>query len=165
MDGRPVRVALVLAAAIAWWSAFTAATGLCFNAVSLAITRFPFGAGEAAAFPAGSRALMRWLPVRQRAFGQGFQHSGARLGAAPAPAIVVSLITVSGWRPVFYIFGAAGLVWAAVWYFSYRNAPGEHPGTNAAEIELLPERVSQTGQPSREACHGGGFSGAATYGT
>jgi MFS family permease len=135
---------IVLAAAIAWWSAFTAATGLSFSAVSLAITRFLFGAGEAAAFPAGSRALMRWLPVRQRAFGQGFQHSGARLGAALAPAIVVSLIAVSGWRPVFYIFGAAGLAWTAVWYFSYRNAPGEHPGTNAAEIELLPT-VSQTG--------------------
>jgi MFS family permease len=136
---------IVLATAIAWWSAFTAATGLSFSAVSLAVTRFLFGAGEAAAFPAGSRALMRWLPVRQRAFGQGFQHSGARLGAALAPAIVVSLIAVSGWRPVFYIFGAAGLVWAAVWYSSYRNAPGEHPGTNAAEIELLPKGVSQTG--------------------
>jgi ACS family glucarate transporter-like MFS transporter len=73
---------IVLAAAIAWWSAFTAATGLAFSALSLAVTRFLFGAGEAAAFPAGSRAFVRWLPARQRALGQGFQHSGSRLGAA-----------------------------------------------------------------------------------
>jgi MFS family permease len=140
---------IVLAAAIAWWSAFTAATGLSFNALSLAITRFLFGAGEAAAFPAGSRALMRWLPVQQRAFGQGFQHSGARLGAALAPAIVVALVAVSGWRTVFYLFGAAGMVWAAIWYFSYRNSPSEHPETNAAEIELLPKGFPHVGSTVR----------------
>jgi MFS family permease len=140
---------IVLAAAIAWWSAFTAATGLSFNAVSLGITRFLFGAGEAAAFPAGSRALMRWLPAQQRAFGQGFQHSGARLGAALAPAIVASLIANSGWRLVFYIFGAAGVAWAAVWYFYYRNSPSEHPNTNAAELQLLSRGVSQTGSSAK----------------
>jgi MFS family permease len=43
---------IVLAGAIAWWSAFTAGTGLSFNAISLAITRLLFGVGEAAAFPA-----------------------------------------------------------------------------------------------------------------
>src|SRR5580693_6759835 len=106
---------IVLAGAIAWWSAFTAGTGFSFNALSLAITRLLFGVGEAAAFPAGSRALARWLPVEQRAFGQGFQHSGSRLGAALAPMIVVFLIAASGWRPLFYIFGAVGIVWAIGW--------------------------------------------------
>jgi MFS family permease len=134
---------IVLAAAIAWWSAFTAATGLAFSALSLAVTRFLFGAGEAAAFPAGSRALVRWLPARQRALGQGFQHSGSRLGAALAPAIVVSLVAVSGWRPVFYMFGAAGAVWAIVWYVYYRNYPSEHRRTNAAEVAFLPTAAAR----------------------
>src|SRR5882724_2633204 len=62
---------VVLAGALAWWSLFTAATGLSFNAWSLTATRFFFGIGEAAAFPASSRAVVGWLPVRQRAFGQG----------------------------------------------------------------------------------------------
>src|ERR1035437_7375122 len=133
---------IVLAAAMAWWSVFTAATGFTFSASSLAITRFLFGAGEAAAFPAGSRALVRWLPVEQRAFGQGFQHSGSRLGAALAPAIMVPLMAVFGWRWVFYILGAAGVLWAVVWYAYYRNYPGEHLQTNAAEVELLPKAAS-----------------------
>ncbi|HUA87581.1 MAG TPA: MFS transporter [Bryobacteraceae bacterium] len=128
---------VVLAAAIAWWSMFTAGTGLSFSAMSLAATRFLFGAGEAAAFPAGSKALARWLPVRQRAFGQGFQHSGSRLGAAIAPALVVSLIAITGWRWVFIMFGAAGVLWAGAWFFYYRNDPSEHPGCNAAEVEQL----------------------------
>ncbi len=133
---------IVLAGAIAWWSVFTAGTGLSFSSPSLAIIRFLFGAGEAAAFPAGSRALVRWLPAGQCAFGQGFQHSGSRLGAALAPAIVVSLIAASGWRPVFYMFGAAGALWAIVWYAYYRNYPSEHPRTNAAEVALLPKAAN-----------------------
>jgi MFS family permease len=114
---------IVLAAAMAWWSVFTAATGLTLSTSSLAATRFLFGIGEAAAFPAGSRALVRWLPVRRRAFGQGFQHSGSRLGAALAPALVVTMIAWSGWRPVFYIFGVVGIVWAMIWYAYYRDLP------------------------------------------
>jgi len=53
------------------------------------LTRFLFGVGEAAAFPASSRAVVCWLPVEQRGFGQGVQHAGSRLGAAIAPALVV----------------------------------------------------------------------------
>ena len=128
----------VLAVAMAWWAVFTAATALSFNAISLAATRLLFGAGEAAAFPAGSRALVPWLPLKRRAFGQGFQHSGARLGAAVAPAVVVYLIAVSGWRTVFYIFGGVGIAWAFGWYASYRNTPREHPRVDVAELALLP---------------------------
>jgi MFS family permease len=128
---------IILAAAMAWWSVFTAATGFTFNASSLATTRFLFGMGEAAAYPTGSRALVRWLPARRRAFGQGFQHSGSRLGAAIAPALVVTLIAWSGWRLIFYIFGAVGIVWAMVWYAYYRDLPSEHAGINAQELAIL----------------------------
>jgi MFS family permease len=128
---------IVLAGALTWWSLFTAATGLSFNALSLAATRFLFGAGEAAAFPASSRAIIRWLPLEQRAFGQGFQHSGSRLGAALAPAIVVFLMAGWGWRSVFYIFGTVGVLCAAIWYAAYRNFPQEHPRVNAAELRIL----------------------------
>jgi len=50
---------LVLAGAMAWWSIFTAGTGLAFNEISLAPTRLLFGAGAAAAFPSGSCAMVR----------------------------------------------------------------------------------------------------------
>src|SRR5689334_11366880 len=128
----------VLGIAMAWWSIFTAAMALTSNAISLAAMRLLFGAGEAAAFPAGSRALVPWLPLKRRAFGQGFQHSGARLGAAVAPAVVAYLIASSGWRTVFYVFGLVGIAWAIGWYGSYRNTPAEHPRVDAAELALLP---------------------------
>jgi sugar phosphate permease len=139
---------IVLAGAMAWWSLFTAATGFSAGAISLGITRFLFGMGEAAGFPAGSRALVPWLPVRRRAFGQGFQHSGSRLGAAAAPLLVVYLLRIAGWRSVFWIFGAAGILWALAWYLYYRNVPQEHAGTNRLELELLAANRSKT-QPKR----------------
>jgi MFS family permease len=128
---------IVLTVAMIWWSAFTAATGLAFNALSLATARFFFGVGEAAAFPAASRSLVRWLPISQRGFGQGFQHAGSRFGAAVTPPIVVALIAGLSWHWVFYIFGIVGIVWAAIWYAYYRNYPQDHPGVNKAEMEIL----------------------------
>jgi MFS family permease len=61
---------------MAWWSIFTAATGLASGGMSLAVVRGLFGAGEAAAFPAASRSLGPWLPESQRAFGRDFSTPG-----------------------------------------------------------------------------------------
>ena len=127
---------LVLALALAWWSIFTSATGMAYSAVSLAVARFFFGVGEAAAFPSSSRALVRWLPVRQRAFGQGFQHAGSRFGAAMAPLIVI-LCAGLKWKTVFFILGGAGVAWAIIWYYYYRNDPLEHNAVNADEVDLI----------------------------
>lgn len=128
---------LVLACALAWWSIFTSATGLAYSAVSLAVTRFFFGVGEAAAFPSSSRALVGWLPVRQRAFGQGFQHAGSRLGAAMAPLMVMFLITLVSWRWVFYLLGITGVLWAIVWFRYYRDDPRQHASVNEEEVLLI----------------------------
>jgi sugar phosphate permease len=128
---------VVLSAAIAWWSIFTAATGAALSPGSMALMRGLFGMGEAAAWPAASRALHRWLPSRQRAFGQGFQHSGSRLGGAFAPTLVVFLMVQFGWRGVFYLFGAAGILVALAWAFYYRDLPQDHSGVNEAELAML----------------------------
>jgi MFS family permease len=128
---------LVLGAALAWWSLFTAATGASFNVFSLTVARFLFGVGEAAAFPASSRAVVRWLPVEQRGFGQGVQHAGSRFGAAITPMLVVFLLYKITWPWIFYGFGALGAVLALVWFAYYRNRPQEHPGVNEEELKAI----------------------------
>jgi MFS family permease len=128
---------IVLAMALAWWSIFTGATGLTYSAISLTVTRFFFGIGEAAAFPASSRAVVGWLPVGQRALGQGVQHAGSRLGAALTPALVVFMLYRMSWRSVFYIFGAVGGVAALVWYWYYRNRPKDHRSVNELELAAI----------------------------
>ena len=39
-----------------------------------------------------------------------------------------------GWRWVFYICGAVGIIWAVAWYLTYRNMPEEHPLVGSAEL-------------------------------
>jgi sugar phosphate permease len=129
---------IVLAIAITWWSFFTAVTGLASGALTLGIARGFFGAGEAAAFPSASRALVPWLPSDQRAWGQGFQHAGARFGGAVGPALIAVMMTRFDWRTTFYLLGVIGVVCAVVWYLYYRDTPAEHPWTNDAERQLLP---------------------------
>src|SRR5579862_4707871 len=106
-----------LALIVTWWSIFTSATALAFNAASMVAIRFLFGVGEAGAFPIATRSLSRWMLPSERGFAQGITHAGSRLGAALTPPLVVFLILKYGWRVPFYVFGAIGLVWAAAWFW------------------------------------------------
>ena len=113
----------VLTRIVLWWSAFTMLTGFASGFAPLMITRFLFGAGEAGAYPNMAGVVSRWFPVSQRASAQGYIWGASRLGGALAPLIVVPLQGALGWRASFWIFGAVGLVWCAVWWWCYRDAP------------------------------------------
>jgi sugar phosphate permease len=127
----------VLTAVVTYWSIMTAATGAAFSASSFIVVRFLFGVGEAAAFPGATRAMQLWFPQRERGLVQGVTHSASRLGAAIAPPLVVLIMSEVGWRPVFYICGAVGLIWSLWWGLSYRNLPEEHSLVNKAELENI----------------------------
>jgi sugar phosphate permease len=135
---------------VIWWSAFTSATAFSWNFASMAVFRFLFGAGEAGAFPNATRSLSRWMLPSERGYAQGITHAGSRLGAAMTPPIVVWIMAAYGWRAAFVAFGTLGVVWAAVWYWYYRDAPEQHDGVNAAELALI---HSSMGGPRRGIAH------------
>lgn len=123
----------VLTGIVSFWSLLTALTGAAWNFISLLVIRFLFGAGEAGAFPAMSRAIYSWMPLRERGLILGLNFSGSRLGAAFALPLVAWLIQVIGWQVTFFILGFAGLVWAAIWWLSFRDRPEEHRGIGEDE--------------------------------
>jgi sugar phosphate permease len=41
----------------------------------------------------------------------------------------------------FFLFGLIGLIWAATWYWYYRDTPADHRQTNAQERELIEQSV------------------------
>src|SRR5262249_51567858 len=128
----------VLASIVTYWSIMTAITAGAFNAVSFIVVRFLFGAGEAGAFPGAPRAMQLWSPQSERGFVRGIPHSASRFGAAIAPPFVVWIMTAEGanlgWRGVFLICGAIGIVWSLCWALSYRKLPEEHGLVNRAEL-------------------------------
>jgi sugar phosphate permease len=127
----------VLTGVVTYWSVMTAATAAAFSGASFIIVRFLFGVGEAGAFPGATRAMQLWYPRRERGLVQGVTHSASRLGAAIAPGIVVLIMSNFGWRPVFYVCGAVGLIWSLWWFLTYRNLPEEHSLVNKAELEII----------------------------
>jgi MFS family permease len=134
-----------LAVIVIWWSLFTSATTLAWNAASMATVRFLFGVGEAGAFSIATRSLSRWMLPAERGFAQGATHAGSRLGAALTPALVVLLIARYGWRAPFLCFGTLGVLWAGVWLWYYRDSPAEHHRMNAAERELIQSALGRFG--------------------
>src|ERR1700684_3503101 len=87
---------------VSWWSAFTALTGLAWNAVSMLTIQIFFGMGEAGAFPIATRSLAGWMRPTERGFAQGVTHAGSRLGGAMTPPLVVLIIAKFGWRAAFF---------------------------------------------------------------
>src|SRR6185437_12458223 len=129
----------VLIRVVLWWSCFTAATGWMWNGISMWITRFLFGAGEAGCFPNLTKAFSAWLPTRDRTRAQALMWMGARWGGASAPLLVVAVMTFTSWRVAFLIFALFGLAWTIFFVRWFRDNPREHPSVNAAELALLTE--------------------------
>lgn len=126
-----------------WWSAFTALTGWCRNFTQIVGARFLFGMGAAGAYPNAAGVVYRWFPQREHARAQGFLWAAGRLGGALAPLLLVPFASHFGWRAIFWLLGAVGLLWTAVWRSWFRDSPGEMHGVSAEEL-------AEIGSPARE---------------
>jgi MFS transporter, ACS family, glucarate transporter len=131
----------VLMRVVVMWSFFTAATGYAWNLASLVVARFLFGAGEAGCFPNLTKAFMMWLPKHERTRAQSIMWLSARWAGAFTPLLVIWVMSWLSWRNTFVLFGGIGVVWAVIFYRSFRDHPKDHPRVNAAELALLKENA------------------------
>jgi sugar phosphate permease len=138
---------LMLTRIVLWWSAMTALTGAAAGFVSLVAVRWLFGMGEAGVLPSLSRAFSRWLPADARGQAFGFTLMAAALGGAATQPIVVELLARMSWRQAFPIFGSVGVLWAAAWFWWFRDDPARHRGVNEAELALIGAREPGTPHP------------------
>lgn len=129
----------VLTRIVAWWSVFTALTGMVQGFKQLVIVRFLFGMGEAGAFPNFSATISRWFPVHERARAQSVVWMASRVGGALAPVIVIPIQQAFGWRVSFYVFGVVGIIWAILWFIWFRDKPEEKAGITQEEIREIEE--------------------------
>jgi MFS transporter, ACS family, glucarate transporter len=129
----------VLTRIVLWWSAFTVATGMVSGFAPLLAVRFLFGAGEAGAFPNCTATVSRWIPERERARSSSVFWVATATGGAITPLLVVPIQQAHGWRASFFIFGALGVVWVAVWQWWFRDAPAEKKGISQTELKLIGE--------------------------
>jgi len=106
---------LGLAFSVGIWSFATLLHSLANNSFQFGLFRFILGVGEGGAFPGAIKAVVEWIPKHKQALANGIAIGGSALGAVVAPPLCVYLIGITGWRGVFLITGAFGILWVIAW--------------------------------------------------
>src|SRR5215510_651626 len=121
-----------------FWSLACASHGLAAGFGMLAISRFLLGVGEGGGFPAATKAVSEWFPAHERSTAMGIINAGTAIGAVVAPPAIAAIIQFLSWRWVFFICGAAGLLWSLWWLRGY-FAPALHPRLTKEERTEIEE--------------------------
>jgi sugar phosphate permease len=103
------------------WSLAQAAAGLVTSFSVFIIARVALGIGESPQFTSATRVVRDWFNVRERGLPIGIVATSPFIGQAIAPPLLTGLMLTFGWRWMFVIMGAAGLVVAAVWFTFFRE--------------------------------------------
>lgn len=117
---------------------------------SMALFRGLLGATEAAAIPAGAKAVSEWFPARERPLATSAFQMGTSVGNMVAPPLVAFCILQWSWQSAFVVTGALSLVWAAIWWFGYQT-PAKHPRLSAEERAHIIEGQTADEAESRPA--------------
>jgi MFS transporter, ACS family, glucarate transporter len=110
-----------------WWALFMAATGRAFGFLSLYLSQFLFGAGQAGLYPNIGRMFSIWLPTTERIRAQGLIWLSARWAGAFTPVLAALLFRYLDWRQTFTALGLLGVVWGMA-FFRWNRLHGATPG-------------------------------------
>ncbi|WP_405398703.1 MFS transporter [Maribacter sp. Asnod2-G09] len=115
------------------WSIATLVQGLVNSFIALLGLRTSIGMFEAPSYPINNLIVTRWFPENERASAIATYTSGQFLGMAFLLPVLTLIQDALGWRGLFIVSGVIGLIWAAVWYFFYRD-PQNHKKLGDAEL-------------------------------
>lgn len=138
-DRAGTKAGLVVAMCV--WSVAETAHAAARGLFSLSVVRLVLGLGEGGHWPAAIKSVAEWFPARERAFAMGIVNTGATLGSAAAPPLIVWLQLRFGWQATFVATGALGFVWLGLWLWIY-GRPGAHKWISGEERAYI--RAGQT---------------------
>jgi len=121
---------------LGFWSLFTLLHGLAANVAMLFGCRLGLGIAEAPCFPTNSRVLSTWFPQTERARANSVYAVGQYVGLAFLSPVLFWIVSGWGWRALFIIFGAIGIVFAFVWHALYRD-PQYSKSVNRLELDYI----------------------------
>ncbi|XP_026317478.1 putative inorganic phosphate cotransporter isoform X2 [Hyposmocoma kahamanoa] len=121
------------------------------EAKGLIVLRVLEGLGEGTTFPALNAMLARWAPISERGRMGSLVFGGAQIGNIAGTYLSGLVMKNTGdWQPVFYLFGALGLLWFILWALLCYNDPESHPFISDKEKKYLEEALGthRSSQPS-----------------
>ncbi|MCM2557177.1 MFS transporter [Alcaligenes faecalis] len=91
--------------------------------VALMACRILLGVGEGPAYPLALHACYKWFPDQERTWPTAIVMQGGQVGMLLAGPLVGYLTISHGWRSVFWVTAAAGLMWLVVWALLGKDGP------------------------------------------
>ncbi|MEO6387357.1 MAG: MFS transporter [Croceibacterium sp.] len=113
----------ILALGLAGWSIATIGTGLAHDFLTLSISRIGVGIGEATAFPAAMSLIPDLYSRTARGKAIAVFQSSTLIGVIGGTILAGILAASLGWRAMFQICGAAGVVLALLLLVTVREPP------------------------------------------
>lgn len=119
------------------WSACGVWTGSANSVSAFWWSRFISGLAQAGLVPCSAKAVRDWVPPAQTGLASSAVAGSMTLGGVIAAGLTSQLMPQLGWRGVFFLYSAVGVLWAMLFYATFRNRPEEHPKVNPEELELI----------------------------
>lgn len=135
---------------ILWWSAANCMMGTVSTVLGLGVFRFLLGMGEGGGFPGSAKAVAEWFPARERAMAFGIFNTGSAVGAVIAPPLIALIVSLLGWRWVFYLTGSLGFLWAAVWLLFYQPPASSKFVSDEERHMIESAHAAERGNPNDE---------------
>ncbi len=115
----------VYAAAFFLWSSATGLTGLAPTFWAILGLRLLLGASESVAYPAYSKMIVISFPEQLRGTANALIDAGSKAGPALGVLLGVKMIGWFSWRGMFFVIGAASLLWLLPWCVIAHRLPGK----------------------------------------
>jgi MFS family permease len=90
---------------------------------ALMACRILLGIGEGPAYPLALHACYKWFPDQERTWPTAIVMQGGQVGMLLAGPLVGYLAISHGWRSVFWVTAAAGVLWLLVWAVLGKDGP------------------------------------------
>lgn len=132
----------IIIIAVFAWSIFTIMSGMVWSFMSLILVRFLFGLGEGSFFPSASKGIASWFSQNERSRAMSFMLTSGTIMGVITPIIGTQSMQSVGWRMIFYIAGAIGIILVLLYVFFLKERIGTTKG--------IPENLSKSTTPLRE---------------
>jgi MFS transporter, ACS family, glucarate transporter len=114
--------------------------------MSLILIRFLFGLGEGSFFPSASKGIASWFPQNERSRAMSFMLTSGTIMGVITPIIGTQSMQSVGWRMIFYIAGAIGVIFVLLYVFFLKERKGSTIGIteNSAKSKAPLREVLKT---------------------
>ncbi|MDO1496885.1 MFS transporter [Pseudomonas putida] len=148
-------VSRILPGAMIMTSVLTGLVGTAGSLVALKLYRLGLGLAEGPLPISMTTTINNWFPPREKGIASGIFLSAVKFGPVIVPPLCAVIISVWGWREVFYFFAAPGILLSIAWYFMVADHPSRSRFVNQGELNHIcdpapvdPSQAGSATQPS-----------------